>query len=192
MRRGLGTCAAMLGLLALATPAAAQTRRAARPVPDKGMVTVDFGIGASFPAEDAAQGGLVLSAGAERYFTRRVSVRGMLSGDWWDIKDRNYEGTIKPVAINGNVVYNWEHGTWHPYVTGGIGFYHFRFEEATVDSSDTKFGVDLGGGAEYYFTRRDSLTGELLVHIVTDDASGRLSTYGTKYWTLSGGYKKYF
>jgi opacity protein-like surface antigen len=183
-----------LAVLTIATSAAAQTRRAsaAGPVPDKGMVTVDFGLGASFPNEDAAQNGLVLSAGAERYFTERLSVRGMLSGDWWDIQHRNYAGTIKPVAINGNLVYNWEHGTWHPYVTGGLGLYHFRFEEAAVDSSDTKFGVDLGGGVEYYISRRDSITGELLIHLVTDDASASLSTYGTKYWTLSGGYKKYF
>ena len=189
--RGIGTCTAVLGALAIAATASGQTRRAVRPVPDKGMVTVDFGVGASFPIEDAAQNGLVLSAGAERYFTERVSVRGMLSGDWWDIQNRNYAGTISPVALNGNIVYNWEHGTWHPYVTGGLGLYHFRFEEGGLNSTDNKFGVDLGGGAEYYFTRRDSLTGEFLVHLVTDDASARLSTYQTRYWTLSGGYKKY-
>jgi opacity protein-like surface antigen len=194
MRRSVHVLAGAVLVAALATPAAAQTRRArqASPVPDKRMFAIGLSLGVAFPNEDFLENGWVLTAGGEYYFAPRVSARGNLSGAWHDIFGHSFDGTVKPLAINGNLVYNWEHGKWHPYATGGFGIYHYRFEESNIDSSETKTGLDLGGGIEYFFTRHDTLTGELLVHIVPGDLDSALTEYQPGYWTLSFGYKKYW
>jgi len=178
-------CGAVLA--AAAMPAAAQQR-----VPDTGMVAIGFTVGGSRPSDDALTGGIDLGAQVEGYLTPRVAIRGKVSSPWFDIVGRSFTGTIQPVAIEGNLVYNWEHGTWHPYVTGGVGLYHFRFTEADVDSSHTKAGVNFGGGAEYFFTRHDTILGEATVRIIPGRVNSAHSDYETGYWTLAVGYKKYF
>jgi len=181
---------------AIAQPASAQQRRRAaapRRVPDTGMTAVGVQIGAALPNDVALKNGIDLTGTLEHYLSPRTSVRAAVSGAWLDIFGHSFTGTVKPVAVNGNLVYNWEGGAWHPYVTGGIGWYHYRFNENALDSAANKFGIDFGGGAEYFLTRHDTFLGELLVHVVPgDDVIGSLATYQSSYWTLSGGYKKYF
>jgi len=78
-----------------------------------------------------------------------VSIRGQVGAGWFDIEERHFTGTVKPIFFDGNVVYNWEHGTWHPYVTAGLGAYTFHSSESgAVDDSDTNLGADLGAGIE--------------------------------------------
>jgi transcriptional regulator with XRE-family HTH domain len=68
-----------------------------------------------------------------------------------------------------------------------------KFSEDRVKSGDTRFGINFGGGAEYFVTRRDAFLGEALVHVVPgDDVLGSRATYANGYWSISGGYKKYF
>jgi hypothetical protein len=188
------TIAATAILLCTAIPAAAQRPREGRgPVPAPGMGAIGAQITAAMPSEDSWKNGVDVTGSVEGYLSRRVSVRGSVSGAWLDIFGRGFNGTINPVAFNGNVVYNWEGGKWHPYATGGAGLYHYRFSEGITSSSANKFGVDVGGGAEYFFTRHDTLLGEVLVHSVPGTVTSGLTTYQKpSYWTLSGGYKKYF
>ena len=174
------------GLALIAAPSSAQQ------VPDKGMVAIGFTVGGSRETDDALSGGLELGAQVEGYLTPRVSIRGKVSSPWFDIVGRPFAGTIQPVATEGNLVYNWERGVWHPYVTGGVGFYHFRFTESGIDSSHTKGGVNFGGGAEYFLTRHDTILGEATVRIIPGRAFSANSDYETGYWTLAVGYKKYF
>jgi hypothetical protein len=119
-------------------------------------------------------------------------VRGRLSGDWFDITGRTFAGTIEPIAIEGNVVYNWEHGIWHPYATGGIGVYHYRFTEANLQSTDNKIGLNFGGGVEYFLTRHDTVLVEGLIRAIPGRPDSLLSDYEPGYWSILGGYKKYF
>jgi hypothetical protein len=83
-------------------------------------------IGGSVPSDPSLGNGLELVGNVETYVTPRVSIRGQLGGGWSDIVGRGFTGTINPVFVDGNVVYNWEGGVWHPFVTGGVGIYHYR------------------------------------------------------------------
>jgi hypothetical protein len=175
------------GVLAMwAAPAAAQQ------VPTTNQNAVGFTAGASMPYDDALESGVDLGVQAEHYLTPRASIRGKVSGAWFDIASRSFRGTIQPIAIEGNVVYNWEGGVVHPFVTGGIGLYHFRFEEAEVDSSDNKVGLNFGGGLEYFLTRRDTILGEVNFKVIPGRTDSRLSDYEPGYWGFTVGYKKYF
>ncbi len=195
MRRSLVVLAVTAIAVAIASPVFAQTRAprsAQRPVPDTGMGAIGLKLGVALPNETFFTNGLDLGASVEGYITPRVSLRGQLSGAWWDITGHSYTGSVNPIVLDGNIVYNFEHGVWHPYVTAGGGMYHYRFTEGTITSSDTKAGVDFGGGTEYFLTRRDTILGEVLVHVVPGQANGALSTYKPDFWTISFGYKRYF
>lgn len=162
-----------------------------RPVPDAGMAAVGVSAGAAVPTAQYLDNGWILSANAEWYTTPRVSIRGQISGAWTGIVGQP-DNQVRPAAFLGNVVYNWERGTWHPYATGGAGIYNFRASEFGVDSHDTKFGVNFGGGIEYFLTRRDTVTGELLIHAIPGNYDTFHTQFESTYWTISGGYKKYF
>ena len=100
---------------------------------------------------------------------------------------------MKPLYFDGNVVYNWERGVWHPYATGGVGAYHFNSDiDPSISGGDTKFGVNLGGGIEYFLTRHATITGEVLYHKVGEFTSP-VTTFGDgSFWSFAIGGKKYF
>ena len=179
-----------LGLsLSVDVSRAAAQRRA----PAKDMWAVGGSIGASVPTDPSLDNGLDVSGNIERYLTSRVSVRGQVGSAWWDIVGRHFTGTINPVFLDGNLVYNWEGGKWHPYVTGGVGLYHYRSRETLApNGSDTTVGGDVGGGIEYFFTRRSTITGEGLYHGV-GAFNTPLATFDKgSFWTFTAGLKHYF
>jgi hypothetical protein len=169
------------------SPALAQRR-----APDTGMVGVGASVGVDIPSDAALDKGLDLAANIEGYLTRRVSVRGQLGGAWWDIVGQRFAGTVKPLYVDGNIVYNWEGGAVHPYVTAGIGMYRFRFEQAGLEGSDTKAGFNVGGGVEYFFTPRATVTGEVLYHKVDSFATPVTAFGDGSFWRIAMGMKTYF
>jgi hypothetical protein len=188
-------------IVSVGAPAEAQRPRATTTVrtrtasmPDAGMI----GIGAAISpttatSSDFLGNGIAIAGNVEGYVTPRVSIRGQVGTAWWDIEGLSYAGTLQPLFFLGNVVYNWEAGVVHPYVTGGGGMYRYGFTEAGVSGSDTEAGIDFGGGVEYFFLPDATLTGELLTHRVGRVPTNR-ATAGFKgsWWSFTLGVKKYF
>ena len=70
--------------------------------------------------------------------------------------------------------------------------YRFRATENSFEGSDTKAGFNIGGGLEYFFTPRATLTGEGLYHKV-DSFGSPLTTFGDgSFWRIAMGIKGYF
>jgi hypothetical protein len=193
-----GSVLALVVLASSAAPTSAQVVQArplqsqSQAVPDRGMSALGVSLGLSSPGDDRLENGLVLSVWGEHYMTRRVSFRGMVSGNWWGVIDGPEEDGVSPISAKVNLVYNWERGKWHPYATAGLGVYKFRFTEDDIDSSATTFGFNIGGGAEYFVRLKDTIVVEALIHPIVGDVESRFNSYLPWYWTLSGGYKKYF
>lgn len=193
-----GSVMTLVMLASSAAPTSAQVVQArplqsqSQAVPDRGMSALGVSLGLSSPGDDRLENGLVLSVWGEHYMTRRVSFRGMVSGNWWGVIDGPEEDGVSPISAKVNLVYNWERGKWHPYATAGLGVYKFRFTEDDIDSSATTFGFNIGGGAEYFVRLKDTLVVEALIHPIVGDVDSRFNSYIPWYWTLSGGYKKYF
>ena len=166
-------------VVAAASPALAQRR-----VPDTGMGAIGASVGAALPTETNLENGLELAGNLEGYLTPRVSIRAQLGTAWMDFGGN----TAKPLFADGNVVYNWEGGQWHPYVTGGVGYYRYHVRDG---SDDSNAGLDLGAGFEYFFTRRATLTGELLYHKVGDVHAPPLVVSDGSFWTFAMGAKTY-
>jgi len=148
-------------------------------------------IGANGPADASLQTSLDLTGNIERYLTPRVSMRGQVGAAWWDITGRTFTGTVTPVFFDGNLVYNWEGGAVHPYVTGGVGVYHFHASEAALGGSDTKPGFDLGGGIEFFFHRHATMTGELTYHKIGAFSSPLTTFNDGSFWRFGIGAKVY-
>jgi len=180
------------------TPASAQTRRPAPRraqqgrVPDTGMMAFGLSGGIAPPTAIDLDTGFSLAMNLERYMTPRVSIRGQIGAAWMDLHGHSFTGQEKPVSFEGNVVYNWEGGKIHPYVTGGLGLEHYRYTEAGLYSSNNHVGGNLGGGVEYFFTRHDTITAEALAHLVSGQAQARATYDSPMYWTILFGYKKYW
>jgi hypothetical protein len=174
------------------TSATAATPAFAQRAPAPGMWAVGGSIGATVPADASLDNELEVAGNIEGYLTSRVSVRGQLGGSSWDIVGRGFTGAVKPVRLDGNVVYNWEGGVWHPYVTAGLGMYHYRSTiSGALNGADTDAGVNVGGGIEYFFRRRVTFTGEALYHRV-----GSFNTPVTifnegSFWSFDVGLKAY-
>ncbi len=177
-------------LVAHAAPAHAQRRT---PVPNSGMWAVGGSVGAGSPTDASLGGGVSVAGNLERYLTPRFSIRGQLGGEWSDIVNRGFTGTVSPVFVDGNAVYNWEGGVLHPYVTGGIGLYRYRsFEHLAPSSSNTSLGADVGGGVEYFANRRVTLTGEILFHDVGQVPTPLTTFNHGRFWTFTAGFKRFF
>ena len=80
----------------------------------------------------------------------------------------------------------------HPYLTGGVGVYHYHGSEtATQDRSDTKAGVNIGGGVEVFFSRSAAFTGELSYHKVGAFTAPTTTFNDGSFWRFGAGAKIY-
>jgi hypothetical protein len=182
----------VVAVLVNAAPSAAQGRERT-PVPNTGMWAIGGAIGGGAPRDPSLNGKVDIAASVERYFSPRVSIRAQLGGEWNDIVNRGFTGTLSPVFLDGNIVYNWEGGAWHPFLTGGVGMYRYRsFENQTRSMTDTSAGLDGGGGIEYFVNRHVTFDGELLYHAV-GKVQTPLTTFNQgEFWTFTVGVKRYF
>ena len=166
---------------------------AQRRVPAEGMWALGGSVGAGVPSDPSLANGLNLAGNLERYVTPRVSIRGQLGGTWSDIVGRHFTGTMNPVFLDGNVVYNWEGGKLHPFVTGGVGMYFYRSSiNGAPAMTDTKPGFDVGGGLELFYNRRTAMTVEALYHAVGAVNSSLATFNDGQFWTVGVGVKRYF
>ncbi len=185
-KRALLACVCVLTLAV--RPATAQL-----PFPFAGAGAIGASIGATIPTDASLRNGLDVGASLEGYLTPRVSVRGQFGAAWWDITGRGFTGTIKPVFFTGNLIYNWDGGIWHPYATAGAGAYRFRSDiNPSVEGSNTSFGVNLGGGIEYFLAADVTITAEALYHKVGEFASPVAEFGSGSFLSFAIGAKKYF
>jgi opacity protein-like surface antigen len=87
--------------------------------------------------------------------------------------------------LNGNVSYNWEGGWVHPFVTGGIGIYSKDASSSLPPDADgTEFGLNAGGGLDWFLGARWALKFEGTFHGLAGDEpdSFFLGTVGFKWW----------
>jgi hypothetical protein len=158
------------------------------------MSAIGGSIGATLPGDASLEDGFTLAGNAETYLTPRVSLRGQVEWMTWNIIGRGFTGSVKPLVFEGNVVYNWERGAWHPYVTGGVGLFHYAFDIDGLASGahDNKFGADLGGGMEGFINLHTTITAEVLYHAVQSPAVSPIGTFESRFWSLRAGIKRYF
>src|SRR5215216_6754248 len=146
MRFVVVLCSIALLDLAAIRPAAAQT-------PNTGMIAAGADIGVLFP-DEAFEKTITIDATGEYYVTPRISIRGLFGWASPGFENRT-EDHFRQVRLLFNGVYNWERGVWHPYATAGAGAYFVRqtFDNRDDPDSETRGGINFGGGVEYFTSR---------------------------------------
>ena len=83
---------------------------------------------------------------------------------------REDEDSLRQIRIGADLLYNWEHGAWHPYVGGGLGAHLLQEKDNGRDLGDgeSKLGGSVLGGVEYFFTRDTVISGEARYQFVQD------------------------
>jgi opacity protein-like surface antigen len=164
----------------------------AQQAPITGRWAVGGSIGAAGPSDPSLQRGVDGAGNIETYLTPRVSIRGQVGYTSWDIVGRHFSGSIAPLYATGNLVYTFGGGILHPYVTGGVGVYHYHGSETgTPDGSDTKAGLNVGGGVEIFFSRSAAFTSELAYHRVGAFNSPVATFNDGSFWRFGAGAKFY-
>jgi len=160
--------------------ASAQARQ-----PAEGSVAVGGAIGAFLPTDDAFDNAPYLEGQFQYQFTPRVGVRFGLG--WTDPDFKRESGdSLRQFRIGADLLYNLEHGAWHPYVGAGFGAHLLQFKDngSAIGDGESKFGGSVLGGVEYFFTRDAAITGEARYQFVEDvdgfSPSGLLFALGVK------------
>jgi len=156
-------------------------------VPDRDMSAVTAEAGFFFPKEifDTAA---IVAGSYEFYLQPRTSIRGTLA--WTDPNFERSGDSLRQIRLLFELVYNWERGKWHPFAAAGAGIYFLqhKFSGRSSGLSETKGGVNLGGGIEYFVHRTVVVKGEAGYSFV---GQGDLP-WSPSGFTLTGGIKKYF
>lgn len=170
----------LLTLAALtASPAFAQRR-----VPDAGMMAVGGEVGFFVP-DDEFETSPIFGGLFEYYVTPRVGLRASVLFTDPEF-DRGTDDSLRHARIGFDVIYNWEHGKWHPFAGGGIGFDKLQVKEngQSLGDSETKVGFTGLGGVEYFFNRRTTFKIEGRFMFADDfdgsEPSGFAATFGIK------------
>jgi hypothetical protein len=165
--------------LTLALPVAAAS------TPEKGDMAVSFNVGlANAFDSDFDKVEPVLTGTYEYYTSPRFSWRGLLGVTTFDA---NLPGdpSLDVTFVNANVVYNWEGGRIHPYVTGGVGFYDKSGSSNLPSLFDERvFGVNAGGGINWFLGSRWGLKFEGTLHGVSGESPNTIfiGTAGAMFW----------
>jgi hypothetical protein len=156
--------------------------------PTEGMAAIAGSIGVMVPDEQL-ENTITIEGQGEYYLTPRVSFRSLLNWSSPGFAGRT-EDNFRQFRWLFGAVYNWEQGVFHPFVTGGAGAYFVRqqLDDREDPDGETRGGIHLGGGVEYFTSGRTTIKGEARWDIVSHppglpDASG---------FTLMIGLKRYF
>jgi len=171
------------GLLLMAGPIASL---AATPstAPQQGDMAVSFNVGLAKAFQDDFDDIQPVFTGSFEYYSDpRVSWRGLLGTTSFDAGNSGED--IDFIFLDANVLYNWEGGRIHPYVTGGVGLYQKNASSGLPSGFDeTVFGLNGGGGIDWFLGSRWAIEFEGTLHGLTGEDPNTIlfGTAGFKFW----------
>ena len=126
----------------------------------------------------------------EYYMTPRAGLRATVG--WADLsfEDREDEDSQRQFKLALDLLYNWEYGKVHPFVSGGGGVWFLQEKDNGDNFGDgeTAGGLTFGGGLDYFITRTATVKFEGRYDWVAVD-DGRPDPSGV---SLTVGVKKFF
>jgi len=171
--------AVMIALLSSA--ASAQTPRT-----DSAAVGADIGV--FLPRADFLKSGIEVDAFYEYYVSPRTSIR--LGVGWMNPgHEREDDDSMRYFRVGGDLVYNWEGGSVHPFAGAGLGAYFLQEKDNGDNLGDqqTKLGGTLFGGAEFFTSNTLAFKAEAKYHLISN-----ADQFNPDGLSLTVGVKKYF
>jgi opacity protein-like surface antigen len=177
MNRSIATLATVAGITGLClVPVAAQAQSPASPSQTARPTTTTFGsptwtvtpfAGVGFSGDlDSGAGAIGVAAGYN--WRPQVSLEAELSSLPSSEAGGLVEVNSSMWSLTGNLLYHFNKRPWVPYGAIGLGFGHGSVDVNSndafinqLDTSDTEFVFNFGGGFERRFARRTAFRGDL-------------------------------
>ena len=163
---------------AAAPPALAQVTPAAG---EKGRFAAGFDAGATFPFGSGYDTGWTVDGSLDYYVARFLAIRG--SAGYAD-STTNLADSFTKASLLASAVFQFPQGAVRPYARAGLGVY---VVSPPVGSTRGRLGLHAGGGLEWFFNPRTSVTGELLLQLLPSAEDRSTSSLD-----LTAGIRHYF
>jgi hypothetical protein len=123
----------------------------------------------------------ILGGYAEYFPSEHLSWRGMLQLiDVDHALPRPAQGgdDAEILILGGNALYNWHGRQVSPFVTGGLGLYHYDLP-SRAGGDNTEAGINAGGGLNLRMTPALSFKFETLIHVTAEETGPDSFVVGT-------------
>jgi hypothetical protein len=125
-----------------------------------------------------------------------------------------FRSNLKPRFADLGVLVHWRSDPFRPFFTGGAGIYRYTFNVSSDSLSDPTLrnqlvalgltassrdsvqvthdepGINVGGGFDYFFTRRSALTIDVRAHATRNFVA--VAPFGGVFVDLAIGFRQYF
>jgi hypothetical protein len=182
LRIGAFTLALLIGI---AWPSTAQLS-----APYGGRVALGAAVGGALPVGDLENG---LFAGGTFLVSlaSHVALSAEAGANWVDVNRPGFRSDLMPQFADLNLSFQWRRGPFRPFLIGGVGVYRYTITVSAdafadpalrsalialglsptgrtgpIETRHDERGANIGGGFEYFFTRRSALTMSVREHRV--------------------------
>jgi hypothetical protein len=183
-RRSLRLTVLVVFLTFRAWPSAAQVSE-----PYGGRVAIGGQVGGALPTAEHLDNGLYAGATFIVSIASHVALSAEVGANRVDIDRPGIRGDLMPRFANLNLLFHWRRGAFRPFITGGVGVYRYTItfssdafidpalrdslvalglsstsRSAPIETRHDERGANLGGGFEYFFTRRSAMMMDVRGH----------------------------
>jgi len=197
-------------LSASAWPCAAQV-----PEPYGGGVAVGGMIGGAVPVGERLDNGFYAGATLLVSIASHAALSVEAGANRVAVDRPGFRSDLMPRFADLNLLVHWRRGPFRPYVTGGFGVYRYTIavssdaftdpalrsalvalglsptsDRGPIETRHDERGANLGGGFEYFFTRRSAVTMEVRAHRIPDFV--QIAPFDGTFVNVAVGFRQYF
>jgi hypothetical protein len=193
-----------------AWPSAAQVAE-----PYGGRVAIGGAIGGAVPVGEHLDNGFYAGATLLLSLASHAALSAEAGANRVAVDRPGFRSDFMPRFADLNLLFHWRRGPFRPYITGGVGVYRYTItvsSEAFIDPAlrnelialglnptvtrapivtrHDETGANLGGGFEYFFSRRSAVTMDIRAHDMRHFV--QIAPFNGAFVNVGVGFKQYF
>jgi hypothetical protein len=196
-------------LISGAIPAFAQAA-----APYGAPVAIGGAFGGAIPTAEHLDNGVYAGGGILVAMASHVSLSAEAGADHVAIDRPGFRSHLMPRFADLGLLVHWRSDPFRPFITGGVGIYRYTVTVSSESFSDPTLrnelmargltpssrgsiqvrhdepGINVGGGFDYFFTRRSALTMDLRVHATQKFVE--VAPFGGVFVNAAIGFRQYF
>jgi hypothetical protein len=203
--------AALSAVLSIVSATAVLAQAAA---PFGGPVAIGGSVGGALPTADRLDNGFYAGGGLLLAIASHVSLSAEAGADHVTIDRPGFRGNLMPRFADLDLLFHWRSGPFRPFFTGGVGIYRYTIDVSSGSFSNPALrdnlvalgltpssggsiqvrhdesGINVGGGFDYFFTRRSALMMDVSAHATRNFIE--VAPFGGVFVNAAIGFRQYF
>ena len=184
------------------------------PEPYGGGVAIGGLLGGAVPTGERLDNGFYTGATLLISMASHVALSAEAGANHVDVNRPGFRSNLMPRFVDLNLLVHWRRGPFRPFISGGVGVYRSTItvsseafidpalrnnlvalglsptSAARIETRHDERGVNLGGGYEYFFTRRSALIMDARVHVTRNFA--QVAPFSGDFFNAAVGFRQYF